>query len=409
MPNSISIDNIGKISKLEYVVMFLMLCISGNPIFIYAESKFIYAIFAVLMLGLCIIKGKRLSNSNFMFWLICSCLLFLFQRIALEQTSINADLNFIVRLYIAYLSASFFGYKFREVYFKVMVMVCLISIPCYLLQVGGVTFGFQFDRYYTIGFFNSIISRIDHGNIRNSGMFWEPGAFQGFIMLIPLLYSNKLKYLWNFHKKECIILLIVFITTQSTTGYITFITFILLTIILNGKMNVVLKSLIVMLIFALLSFVWSQDFMGEKITEQYNEALAIQQGDVSWNRMGAMVIDIGNIARHPIIGNGFMDASRYGVLGEYMRGTGNGFSGAINMFGIPFMLLYFIKIFQNATYMTKNNRIVYVFIIILLLNGEYFLNYHLFWSLLFIKVPLTPLGQNDSIHMHRNLDARLSN
>ena len=375
------------ISKFENLVMFLMLCISGNPVFIYMESKYLYVVSAVIMFGLCVLKKKKLSSHKLIFWIVCTCVLFLFQNIILELTSINAEMNFLIRLYLSFLCASFFDFKFREVYFKVMVMICLISIPLYILQIGGITFGFEFDRYFTMVFFNSIIPRGIDYHARNSGMFWEPGAFQGFIMLVPLLYSDSLKQLWNRHKKGCIILLIAFVTTQSTTGYITFSMFVFLTIVFNtNKINIMTKSLMIMLTVIIFSYIWSQDFMGSKVIEQYEEALALQEGDVSWNRMGAMIIDIDNILRHPIIGNGFMDESRYGVLGEYMKGTGNGFTGAINMFGIPFIILYFVGIYKNITYISKINRIIFLFIVILLLNGEYFLNYHLFWSLLFIKV-----------------------
>ena len=82
-----------------------------------------------------------------------------------------------------------------------------------------------------------------------------------------------------------------------------------------------------------------------------------------------------------------MDESRYGILGEYMKGAGNGFTGAINMLGIPFIILYFLGIFRNLSHIPKANRLVFIFAIILILNGEYMLNYPLFWSLLFIKMP----------------------
>lgn len=382
-----SIDNIEKISKFEYLVMFFAICISGNPLFIYTESKMLYVVSAALMFGICLFKGRKLLNSKFKFWIVCSIILFLFQNTILEITSINAEINFLLRLYIAFMTASFFGHKFREVYFKVIVFVCLISLPFFILQASGITFGYRFGRYNTIAIFNSVLPTSFSTGARNSGMFWEPGAFQGFIMLVPLLYCDKLKQLWKMHKKECIILLIALLTTKSTTGYITFAAFLFLMILLNGKINIFVKGVLITAIIGAFSYMWSQDFMGEKIEAEYKEMQSIQKGDVSWNRMGAMMIDIENISRHPVIGNGFMDASRYGILGEYMRGVGNGFTGAINMFGIPFILLYFISLFGNLSHIPKASRLVFIFAIILILNGEYMLNYPFFWSLLFIKIP----------------------
>lgn len=383
-----SIDNVKHISWLEYMVMFYMLCISGNPLFIYAESKFLYAISALAIGGLCVVKRKLLSNKKIFFWLFCSCVLFLLQYIQLELTSLNADLNFIARLYIAFLSVSFLGHKFREAYFKVMVVVALISLPCFLIQLSGFSFGYEVDRYKTILFYSFMKGE------RNAGMFWEPGAFQGYIMMVPLLFSNQLKQLWKKHKSGCVILLIALLTTQSTTGYIAFASFFFLTILVNGKISNMLKGVLLSISVIGFTYMWTQDFMGEKITEQYEHAKNMQKGEISWDRLSVMYIDFYNIKRHPFIGNGFMDEARYGIWGEYMRGAGNGFTGAMNMFGIPFMFLFFISLFRNLSYVPITNRLIFIFIVVLLLNGEYFLNYPLFWSLLFIKNPKNEINSS---------------
>ena len=371
-----------KVSRFELILMFLVLCISGNPLFIYTESNLLYVVSVVIMFVLSFVKRKALCNRKLFFWLTCTFFLFFFQNSYLELTSIKADANFIARLYIAFLAASFFGYRFRDVYFKVMVVLCAISIPCYLLQLSGVCFGYEVNRYKCILVYSFIME-----SERNMGMFWEPGAFQGFIMLVPLLYSDNLKKLWNNNKKECVILILALLTTKSTTGFLAFAAFIFLNILLEGKINVFLKTILIMLAIVGFSLVWAQDFMGEKLMNEYEELQTMQNGQVSWNRMAVMIIDFQNIMRHPIIGNGFMDNSRYGILGELMRGAGNGFTGTINMLGIPFMLLFFIGVFKNLVHMSKVKRYVFIFIFILLLNGEYFLNYPLFWSLLFIKFP----------------------
>lgn len=376
-----SIDNIGKITKLEYLLMFFVICISGNPLFIYAESKMLYVASAALIIALCFIKGKKLSSPRFLFWVICSIVLFLFQNSILELTSINADINFLLRLYIAFMTASYFGNRFREVYFKVMVFLCAISIPLFILQLSGFSAGYEISRYKSILVYNFM-----NGD-RNPGMFWEPGALQGFIMFVPLFYSDKLKQLWKEHKKECIILLIALLTTKSTTGYLTFAAFLFLTLLFNSKISPAMKGITITAMLVVFTYAWSQDFMGEKIMNEYEEAQTIEAGEVSWSRMGAMMIDINNIERHPIIGNGFLMESRYGILGEYMSGTGNGFTGAINIFGIPFIILYLLGIFRNLPHISKGNRLVFVLIITMILFGEYMLNYPFFWSLLFIKYP----------------------
>ena len=189
-------------------------------------------------------------------------------------------------------------------------------------------------------------------------------------------------------------MLIALLTTKSTTAYLTLAAFIFLTILLNGKINPILKGVAIAAIIGAFTYAWSQDFMGEKIMNEYEEAQTIEAGEVSWSRMGAMMVDINNIERHPIIGNGFLMESRYGILGEYMTGSGNGLTGAINIFGIPFILLYLIGIFTNLSHLSKANRLIFIFSITMILFGEYMLNYVFFWSLLFIKFPINEKSSN---------------
>ena len=379
-----SIDNINKITSLEYIVMFLLLCISGNPLFVHSNIEYLYIVSVVLIYFVCVLKNRRLTSSKLTFWLVFSCLLFLFQYVSLEHTSVAADINFIARLCIAFFTASFFGYKFREVYRRVIVFICAMSLIFFMLGLltkGG--FGLRFGRYDTILFYNSIVGTYT----RNSGMFWEPGAFQGYIMIVFLLYSDNLTLLWKNNKIGCIIMFITLLTTKSTTGYISFAIFIVSTLIVNKRLNMLYKVILLVGCIVAAGYIWNLDFMGEKIMQEYEDAMEIESGDISWSRFGVMMIDIENIARHPIIGNGFMGISRYGIIGEYMTGMGNGLSGAVNMFGIPFMVIFFIYMYKNLSYIKQINRIVFLITIALLLSGEYFLNYPFLWSLLFIKVP----------------------
>ena len=129
----------------------------------------------------------------------------------------------------------------------------------------------------------------------------------------------------------------------------------------------------------------SLDFLGEKMTNQYETAQTLEKGDVSWSRFGAAVVDYYEIARSPITGNGFMMDARYPELGDLMAGSGNGFTGAVNSFGIIVIFLYLFQLFRRAPVITMIEKLIYVTTVILLLQGEFFLNYPMFWALLFIK------------------------
>lgn len=383
------IDIQGKVYKREYVLMFLLLCISGNPLFVYSDSRWLYIIFAILLAIVCKNRKRQMYNKRFVTFALATLMLFAAQLFLIDVVSVPADINFIAKLYIAFLSASYFGNRFREVYLRTIVFVCLISIPFFLVNlVSTIDFGFRIDRYRTIVLFNYICTSVADMR-RNSGMFWEPGAFQGYIMLVPILFYDKLRYLIQSNKVACIILSVAILTTKSTTAYLTLAAFVCMTLLISNKINVIYKVLLLAISgVVMVYFVWTQDFMGAKIMAQVEDTQNMRDGEASWSRTGAMVIDFYNICRHPVIGNGFVLSSRYGELGDEMSGAGNGLTGSINMFGIPYILFFFISLFKNFREFAYSKRLVVVAVIVLLTFGEYFLNYPLFWTLLFMSFPM---------------------
>ena len=376
------------LSKMDVFLVLLLICISGNPFF-GAMTKFKYIIVAIFVTMISIMYEKPLLSKRTLLWVIvCSVLLFL-QYCILNRVSINADVNFFARLYLGSSIMIILGERFRYAYLKIMAFLAGVSLVLWLVNSFVMLPGIEVPRHRSLIFFNYINkANFDGFRIRrNCGMFWEPGAYQGFIMIVPLLYIGQIRNLLSQYKKECVILFAALLSTMSTTGYVVLAVLAMLLIMKNIN-NVFLKFFVAFVAVAV--FIWAYntfDFLGEKIESQYEEAMALESGKASLSRMGALQIDIENIKQHPFVGNGFLMSEKYGDLADEMRGAGNGFSGAINIFGLPLILLYLFGLYRNAPAATKFESMIFPLIIMLLLNGEYFLNYPLFWSLLFVKYP----------------------
>lgn len=378
---------ITNIKKIDYIIVFMMLFFSGNPMCEFYLGK--YASMCMLLILVCIYLFCNVSKINgtseIYKWIFVSVLLFLLQAISLSRVSIPADVNHIIRLLCGYFCMAFVGIKFRYTYLRVITFLAAVSLLFFMTQVfAGKTFGFYFLRYQSIGLYNVICDEFGILS-RNCGMFWEPGAYQGYLVLVPLLFIDNLRWLWNSERKRCIILLSALLTTQSTTGYVVF--FVVIGLSILHEMKGLFSKLLTLSIIISIAFYafFSFDFLGDKISEQAENAASIQSGEASWTRMGAMQIDKENIARHPFVGNGFLMDSLYGNLGEEMVGSGNGFTGAINRFGIPFMIMYLACIYSCSTGKDNYQKGIVVLAFILLLNGEFFLNYMLFWALVFLR------------------------
>lgn len=117
--------------------------------------------------------------------------------------------------------------QFVSWYIRIMEIMCIVSLPCWLITIINSDLALSFCQtgynwsvrygyspFYTWGWNGTIFQR-------NSGMFWEPGAFQGFILLaILMIIFNVDKKNDNNRKVELVIFGVTLLTTQSTTGYI---------------------------------------------------------------------------------------------------------------------------------------------------------------------------------------------
>ena len=375
----------GDITKIDYFIVIVVVCISGNPIIVNGTQW--YGVIAVfIMLMVCLVFRRTLINILFIKWLVGFIFLFALQGIILSEISIPAEINFISKLYVIFLAVSFLGTKFRSAYFNVMYIISVISLVCFGLNYLGINIGWQFEKYRTIFIYNNLI-RFEKAHIfRNCGMFWEPGAFQGYIMLGFLFFINDYKSLWKIYRWKCIILSLALLTTFSTTGYIVYLLYIAY-IISTSYINHYIKAFLVFLVLICCIYAYYNfDFLGKKIERQYENAMNLRSNEVSWSRMGAMKIDFQQILRHPLVGNGFVMSSRYEKLGNKMAGAGNGFTGAINMLGVPCIAIYLMALYRSLNFNSKKQNIFFISLIVILLNGEFFLNYPLFWGLPFITL-----------------------
>lgn len=381
-------DNNMVLSKKDYIVAFLFMVSSGNPLVIYS-SEWFSIITMVIMFLLCLLNKKTIVTSSLSNWVLISSLLLSAQYFFIDEVSVPADVNFVSKIITASLFATYLGNKFRWAYFRVIVVLTSISLICWMPSFinPDLYFGYEFDRYYTIFFYNRVNNFNYNYDIffRNSGMFWEPGAFAGFILFVPLLFVDRLKDLFHANKMYCYILLVGLLSTFSTTGYVVLL-FLVGSIWIYSTNSKFAKIALLFLLGTISVYAFTElAFLGTKITQQFEDAQNLSSGDYSWDRFGAMVIDIENAFRHPWIGNGFLLSSRYGQLGELMSGTGNGFTGAINMFGFPFIMYYLSGVYNNLPWKGNFIKIVILITIVFLLSGEYYLNYSFLWVLLFIN------------------------
>jgi hypothetical protein len=316
--------------------------------------------------------------------------------------------GFFTRMFIGYALIRLVP-EFLQKYLKVMVALALLSFIIYIPYILLSTAGYNIEGLITrvseqLGIagggrrpvilytFSSAFSP------RNSGMFGEPGMFAGYLImgLIALAVVKKIisrkQYL-----NSLIILTIALLTTMSTTGYIAF----TLVPLLHYEWKMAGRSRVLFRIFvavyvllplliggALYAYIYLP-FMKDKIETQM-DIVEMQEGKWHKTRVGSLLFDWEYIRSRPLTGWGLHPFTRH-ALHPWMNedeGMGNGFSDFTAKFGVTGFLTWFSMVFIGFWRLTRRDRwatLLILALIMIVLQGEPFLNYPFFMGLAFLQ------------------------
>lgn len=386
--------NLSKKKITIYLYTFLFVAMSGNPLFspIDDTAKYLFVAF-VLLLAVWhhtyfnFNKGIRYYGFFGFFGLI-----FLFQKLVLGFVSLPSVIAFMARITLGYIIIRYVGHNFKYAYFQIIFLVSLVSIFGYAWNALGMDIPAVYVMERTAEWSdnsarNIILFNQHSSGQRNSGMFWEPGAFACYICLAFLFYLGNIRTLVKLHKWKVLIVLVALITTYSTTGYIVLFILGIATIYMEYKKKYGPFVLPILFTFGLIAYIIYEntDFMKEKMDQQVAAASQRDQGEFAPDRMSALLFDLHYIGKHPLIGNGFHVSTRFAdhpALQKEVLGHGNGFSDFLASMGILSFLFYLYFI---ARY-NKNHPAIFIIGILFLLQGEPLLNYPLFLSLPFVFI-----------------------
>jgi hypothetical protein len=385
--------NVAKRHLVSSIYIFILVAFSGNPFFSIGEetSQYLFTGFVVLLIGmhLSYFNPSKKSAIPYIIYITLFILLFLIQRISLEFISIPGAIGFLLKITCGYVVIRYLGNHFKHYYFNIIFLVSIVSLFGYSLSM----FGFDFPNFLSgsketlksIIIYTENTGDISQG-IRNSGMFWEPGAFAGYICLLFLLHLGEIRILIYDNKFKVAVILMALITTFSTTGYLVLFLIGIITILkeYSRKYRIVPLLFFVMFISGSYLLYLNTDFLNEKVSNQFAAAKSLS-GEFSNSRFGSFVFDLHYIEKSPIAGNGMHEKTRYAdhkwLQGEQL-GHGNGFSNftaSMGIMGLFIFLGYLIKYNEKSTW-------VFLIGIIALLQGEQFLNFPLFLCIPFIFI-----------------------
>lgn len=390
---------------MNFLLMFWLFLISGNPFFSNIVGSEVLNLITAFVLFIVFLFKKIGFNAHELAIFILFIVIFILQSVYYNSIYFVTNMGFLIKLFIAYAGIKLI-YNFQYVYIRTMYIVCVLALSFWTLDLLGVVDDvITMLPYQTISNDGSIkylspvhtfFYEINESFIRNSGLFWEPGAFSAYITLALIFLGIERKNLFRKeYAKHLIVFVITLLTTLSTSGYVVLLFVIILHYDFSHNVRYCNKKilniflLIIAMVFVALIFKYffmELDFIGGKIIRQ-SEIDLTEYSLSNVTRFGTALFDFKYISESPFIGNGLNEATRYRFhLDNVITGYSNGFTDFVAKFGIIITFVYMAYVFKGLNMLTNSvNKSLYCLAIILLLNNtQGLLNYPIYLSLIFL-------------------------
>ncbi|WP_234736780.1 hypothetical protein [Tellurirhabdus bombi] len=345
----------------DYLLTYGVIAVSGVEYF-YSSPEF-QLLFFLAAAGIAFARQTPLTARSLSI-IIIVFIVELLHALKYNNFVPNSLLSILIRLLLVYLVIHVCGLRFIRYYIDIILVSALISLPIYFLTFfpGVEQFLIQniANTFFKPPF--SVASSMYEGNPsmivytfnqlaeekfistiikRNSGPFWEPGAFAVF-MTLALLFN--LQHEKKFSTRRNWLLIFTMLTTFSTAGYITLFMIIVGYVISSDTVRKSTKIASLLILLPTVVLVYSQtEFMSGKI----NKNISASKSDNS-SRFGSAYFDFVDLARSPLIGFGRLSENRFGPLArlqDFSTHRNNGVTFLLVTYGIPCGLAYFLGLF----------------------------------------------------------------
>lgn len=369
-----------RISFFENLYVFVLIIYAGRATafvrlgsFTENQVGFFLPIFLSVILA---IRWKIVLNKQFYVLIYCYFIYFIAISIKYSEIHPTIFLNYSLLFFIVYVVIKAIKFNLFKIYEYLLYFLAIIGLLMWSVQIilGGDSLYNYFGNISSDSFssvtgngLNAIFYSVQPTSAsllfeymppRNCGFAWEPGGFAVYLCLA--IFVNL--FITNSDRKGKIrfwVLLLALISTQSTTGYVTF-TIIILFYYLNKKMNIIILLLPVMI--TTLIFIFSLPFMSNKIVSTLNETNEIDfqieqsigsETDLAPQRFSSFLIAFRDFYNNPILGTG-------GITGEsWINKIGanispiSGIGNLLANFGIIGFLFFIIISFKTSLFFSK--------------------------------------------------------
>lgn len=401
----------------NYALVFILIALSGFPFF------YMDPLFRPLLLVSCVfavfVFFKRGHKWGTFIWkyLLVFFLIVLGQFFVFSYFPLITIFGYLLRIILAFCIIKITGKTFVDYYTKILYFFCVVSFFFYFptilfpdfehFIVSNITPLFDLpqdpNNMYSITpnviifNFNSELNNPSSTLIRNSGPFWEPGAFAGFTIIALIFNIIKTHRLFN---RVNLVFIIAILSTLSTAGYIALSLLVFFYLLQNAKP--VFKYLFIPIVIGVSFYAfYNLEFLNAKIDKNVQ---SIGVSNTS-NRFVSAITDIEDVSEYWLFGRGFNVKTRYDTRDIIFEEThrNNGITGLLVNIGIIGIILYFFMMLKSFKQFCEVNKFTPYFAyssMIVILTIGFAEGY--FTKVLFIVLTMLFLVFNEKVAGTRN-------
>ena len=387
---------------MKYLLIITMVIMSGSALgWIIPGSGTIQAMISIMALIFNLIRKKtcKVQKKNFYILIISIVCLSLNIVITSGVQTVILYYNMFLLLFSVYVISEIMTFEdFSEKFVNIFVFLTITSLLFWGLaqidiSVGDISVLAANGKYYRLNLLyvykeGDTYASIINNSKRNFGIFWEPGAYQGYLnlALMFLLFSVSRKKdvtRESKYKFKVLTLVLGVLSTQSTAGY-----FVLLLIFIayyfrnvdKNKINI--KTVLAAVMLMLVSFIMLNS---DTIQMKFNENSSTYTSTLI--RLNDNLNGIKAVFNSPIIGLGFNSARYEQVMADYgIFANSSGLLMTLQQFGVFLGTLILVRIFLNlSSNLTLQglSKVIYVLMMFVLMSCEAFVTKEIFTIFLF--------------------------
>ncbi|MBO7289317.1 MAG: O-antigen ligase family protein, partial [Clostridia bacterium] len=363
------------LDKVDYISIFILIYSSSSFYMLTKPGMLCMLLNLTCVFMLYIISllcGKKIIiNSNMAVKVITLCAIIGIGAFSARGEDPKQSIINLSNIFIAYLFALNYDFKdFAKKFEKVVYFLCVYSIIVYFISTILPDFIKLFPQTENVNGFkvHNLIFAVVYPNStpRNSGMFWEPGAFQTYInlaLIIELFYFKQLR------KNRLIVYLITIFTTYSTVGYITtlFIAYTYITQLLFSSANRDKNStrnlffILTIVVIAVVVFLSLNTSTSERVFGKlkYIEGTTGGRNTSASVRMGAFTKPFKVFWDYPLFGAGTRGMTNFALNERYNMNTCT-FVNWFAYFGVFYGALMMRMFYKFAKRFSNKKLIVYM-------------------------------------------------